>query len=187
MLLMRHVVLAPGQAVFMPAGGLHAYLRGTGVEVLANSDNVIRAGLTGKHVDVPELLTLLDPAVAVPVLSPVPVTGGVSRFDTPAPEFALSVAELPEHTITLPGTGPRIVLCTDGAALLESGHLGPHRAEPGRPSSWPAANPVSFPPPTARSALAARPACSSPPPGWPDAGLSWRGRDVPDRRAGVRI
>ena len=132
MLLMRHVVLAPGQAVFMPAGGLHAYLRGTGVEVLANSDNVIRAGLTGKHVDVPELLTLLDPAVAVPVLSPVPVTDGVSRFDTPAPEFALSVAELPEHTITLPGTGPRIVLCTDGAALLESGHLGPHRAEPGQ-------------------------------------------------------
>ena len=120
MLLMRHVVLAPGQAVFMPAGGLHAYLRGTGVEVLANSDNVIRAGLTGKHVDVPELLTLLDPAVAVPVLSPVPVADGVSRFDTPAPEFALSVAELPEHTITLPGTGPRIVLCTDGAALLQS-------------------------------------------------------------------
>ena len=144
MLLMRHVVLAPGQAVFMPAGGLHAYLRGTGVEVLANSDNVIRAGLTGKHVDVPELLTLLDPAVAVPVLSPVPVADWVSRFDTPAPEFALSVAELPEHTITLPGTGPRIVLCTDGTALLQSDQLepaqlgqpsrraGPARARPGR-------------------------------------------------------
>ena len=131
MLLMRHVVLAPGQAVFMPAGGLHAYLRGTGVEVLANSDNVIRAGLTGKHVDVPELLTLLDPAVAVPVLSPVPVADGVSRFDTPAPEFALSVAELPEHTITLPGTGPRIVLCTDGAALLQSDQREPAQREPG--------------------------------------------------------
>ena len=128
MLLMRHVVLAPGQAVFMPAGGLHAYLRGTGVEVLANSDNVIRAGLTGKHVDVPELLTLLDPAVAVPVLLPVPVADGVSHFDTPAPEFALSVAELPEHTITLPGTGPRIVLCTDGTALLQSDQLEPGRA-----------------------------------------------------------
>ena len=133
MLLMRHVVLAPGQAVFMPAGGLHAYLRGTGVEVLANSDNVIRAGLTGKHVDVPELLTLLDPAVAVPVLSPVPVADGVSRFDTPAPEFALSVAELPEHTITLPGTGPRIVLCTDGAALLQSDQREPDQREPARP------------------------------------------------------
>ena len=185
MLLMRHVVLAPGQAVFMPAGGLHAYLRGTGVEVLANSDNVIRAGLTGKHVDVPELLTLLDPAVAVPVLSPVPVADGVSRFDTPAPEFALSVAELPEHTITLPGTGPRIVLCTDGAALLQSDQreparasparasparavpLGPDRPAPARPSSWPAANPVSFPPRTARCVPAARPACSSPPPAPP--------------------
>ena len=128
MLLMRHVVLAPGQAVFMPAGGLHAYLRGTGVEVLANSDNVVRAGLTGKHVDVPELLKLLDPAVAVPVLSPAPGADGVSRFDTPAPEFALWVAELPEHTITLPGTGPRIVLCTDGAAQLEPDQPGPSPA-----------------------------------------------------------
>ncbi len=69
-LLMRPAVLAPGQAMFMPAGGLHAYLRGTGIELLANSDNVVRAGLTGKHLDVPELLRLLDPSVAVPVLTP---------------------------------------------------------------------------------------------------------------------
>src|SRR5262249_30701023 len=53
LLLMRHEVLQPGQAVFMPAGGLHAYLHGTGIELLANSDNVVRAGLTGKHIDVP--------------------------------------------------------------------------------------------------------------------------------------
>ena len=89
MLLMRHVLLAPGQAVFLPAGGLHTYLRGTGVEVLANSDNVIRAGLTSKHVDVPELLKLLDPAAAVPVLSPIPLAEGIGYFDTPAPEFRL--------------------------------------------------------------------------------------------------
>ena len=61
-LLLRYAVLRPGEAVFMPAGGLHAYLRGTGVELLANSDNVVRAGLTPKHIDVPELLKLLDPA-----------------------------------------------------------------------------------------------------------------------------
>jgi len=123
MLLMRHAVLAPGQAVFMPAGGLHAYLRGTGIEVLANSDNVIRAGLTGKHVDVPELLKLLDPAVTVPVLSPRSVADRITSFDTPAPEFALYVADLASGTVTLPGAGPRIVLCTDGAAALaaESG------------------------------------------------------------------
>ncbi len=80
--LLRHAVLLPGQAVFMPAGGLHAYLHGTGIEVLANSDNVVRAGLTGKHVDVPELLKLLDPAVEVPVLSPRQVAAGVSRWVT---------------------------------------------------------------------------------------------------------
>jgi mannose-6-phosphate isomerase len=121
MLLMRHVVLAPGQAVFMPAGGLHTYLRGTGIEVLANSDNVVRAGLTGKHVDVPELLELLDPAVTVPVLSPSPLGppgDGIGRFDIPAPEFGLAVADLASSAVTLPGAGPRIVLCTDGAALL---------------------------------------------------------------------
>jgi mannose-6-phosphate isomerase len=120
MLLMRHALLAPGQAVFLPAGGLHTYLRGTGVEVLANSDNVIRAGLTGKHVDVPELLKLLDPAAAVPVLSPVPLAGGIGYFDTPAPEFRLYVADLSEDAVALPGTGPRIVLCTDGAATLRT-------------------------------------------------------------------
>jgi mannose-6-phosphate isomerase len=121
MLLMRHVLLAPGQAVFLPAGGLHSYLGGTGVEVLANSDNVIRAGLTGKHVDVPELLKLLDPAAAVPVLSPVPLAEGISYFDTPAPEFRLYVADLAERAVTLPAAGPRIVLCTTGSALLRSG------------------------------------------------------------------
>ena len=119
-LLIRHVVLAPGQAVFLPAGGLHTYLHGTGIEVLANSDNVIRAGLTGKHVDVPELLKLLDPAAAVPVLSPVPLGDGVGWFDTPAPEFALYVADLTEDAVTLPGTGPRIVLCTAGLAALHT-------------------------------------------------------------------
>jgi mannose-6-phosphate isomerase len=121
MLLMRYAVLAPGQAVFMPAGGLHTYLRGTGVEVLANSDNVTRAGLTSKHVDVPELLKLLDPAAAIPILSPAPLAAGISYFDTPAPEFRLYVADLAERAVTLPGAGPRIVLCTTGHALLRSG------------------------------------------------------------------
>ena len=121
MLLMRHVVLAPGQAVFMPAGGLHAYLHGTGIETLANSDNVVRAGLTGKHIDVPELLTLLDPAVTVPVLTPAPLGDGVTWFDTPAPEFRLFVADLAEPMIPLPAAGPRIALCTDGAATLRTG------------------------------------------------------------------
>jgi mannose-6-phosphate isomerase len=125
LLLMRHAVLPPGQAMFMPAGGLHAYLRGTGVELLANSDNVVRAGLTGKHVDVPELLKLLDPAAVAPVLRPVPLGDGVSWYDTPAPEFRLYTADLAGPAVALPGSGPRIVLCTEGAVVLHSdpGHV----------------------------------------------------------------
>jgi mannose-6-phosphate isomerase len=120
MLLMRHLVLQPGQALFMPAGGLHAYLEGTGIEVLANSDNVVRAGLTPKHIDVPELLKLLDPAVTVPILSPRAVAEGLSSYDSPASEFRLYRVDLAATPLELPGTGPRILLCVDGAVALHS-------------------------------------------------------------------
>ncbi|MEE2046703.1 mannose-6-phosphate isomerase, class I, partial [Nocardiopsis tropica] len=59
-LLLNRVTLGPGQALFLPAGNLHAYLQGTAVEVMASSDNVLRAGLTAKHVDAPELLDVVD-------------------------------------------------------------------------------------------------------------------------------
>jgi mannose-6-phosphate isomerase len=119
-LLLRHAVLRPGEAVFLPAGGLHAYLHGAGVELLANSDNVVRAGLTAKHVDVPELLKLTDPAVDVPVIEPRPLGGGVSVYDSPAPEFRLYRAELGPGEVTLPGGGARIVLCVDGVGTLRA-------------------------------------------------------------------
>ena len=156
MLLMRHVVLAPGQAVFMPAGGLHAYLHGTGIETLANSDNVIRAGLTGKHIDVPELLTLLDPAISVPVLTPAPLGDGVTWFDTPAPEFRLYVADLAEPMIPLPAAGPRIALCTDGAATL--------RTESGETVKLPRGDSCFIPAADGPLQAAAPPASSWPPP-----------------------
>jgi mannose-6-phosphate isomerase len=119
-LLLRHVVLRPGQAVFLPAGGLHTYLHGTGVELLANSDNVVRAGLTGKHIDVPELLKLTDPGVAVPVIEPRSIGGGVSVYDSPAPEFRLYRAEASADQTTLPGAGARLVLCIDGTVTLRA-------------------------------------------------------------------
>jgi mannose-6-phosphate isomerase len=119
-LLLRHAVLRPAEAVFLPAGGLHSYLHGIGVELLANSDNVVRAGLTGKHIDVPELLKLTDPTVPVPVIEPRPLGDGVFVYDSPAPEFRLYLAELSAATIALPGGGPRLVLCAEGTATLRS-------------------------------------------------------------------
>ena len=121
-LLLRYVVLRPGEAIFLPAGGPHAYLRGTGVELLANSDNVVRAGLTPKHIDVPELLKLTDPAAAVPVIEPRPLGGGVAVYNSPAPEFRLYRAELGPGAVTLPGGGcARLVLCTQGTGGLRAG------------------------------------------------------------------
>jgi mannose-6-phosphate isomerase len=120
-LLLRHLVLRPGEAVFLPAGGPHSYLHGTGVELLANSDNVVRAGLTPKHIDVPELLKLIDPTAAVPVIEPRQAGAGVLAYDSPAPEFRLYRAEPGAGEVALPGSGgPRIVLCTEGTGLLRA-------------------------------------------------------------------
>ena len=114
-LLLNHVLLAPGDAVWMPAGNLHAYLRGAGVEVMAASDNVLRGGLTPKRVDVPELLRVLRfEVLEEPVVKPVTVAPGVVTWPVPVDEFALHRACLAGETITLPLPGPRTVLCTAG-------------------------------------------------------------------------
>lgn len=121
MLLMKRVVLKPGEAVFLEAGGLHAYLQGTGIELLANSDNVLRAGLTPKHIDVPELLRVMDASLPVPIRHGKPIATGVQEFDTPAPEFRLYHATLDTSTtlrVEIPGTGPRIVLALSGEVEL---------------------------------------------------------------------
>jgi mannose-6-phosphate isomerase len=119
-LLLRHAVLTPGQAVFMRAGGLHAYLHGTGIELMANSDNVVRAGLTGKHIDIPELLKLTDPSIGLPLIEGHALGDGVSVYESPAPEFRLYRAELGAAEVALPADGPRLVLCVAGSVALTS-------------------------------------------------------------------
>ncbi|WP_214405800.1 mannose-6-phosphate isomerase, class I [Pseudonocardia lacus] len=121
-LLLNRVTLAPGEAVYLPAGNLHAYLHGAGVELMANSDNVLRGGLTPKHVDVPELLRVLDFTPATPpVLTGTP-DGAWLRYDTPFEEFLLRRWEstgLPStEPIAVPDGGPRILLCTAGSASV---------------------------------------------------------------------
>lgn len=118
-LLLRYSVLEPGQAVFMAAGGLHAYLNGTGIELLANSDNVVRAGLTAKHLDVTELIKLADPAVEVPLIPGRAIAPGVWAYESPAPEFRLYRVEPGADDLTLPAAGPRLALCTEGTVTMQ--------------------------------------------------------------------
>ncbi|WP_409236842.1 mannose-6-phosphate isomerase, class I [Streptomyces sp. PA5.6] len=116
-MLLNHVRLQPGEALFLGAGVPHAYLDGLGVEIMANSDNVLRCGLTPKHVDVPELLRIVrfevtDPGVLRPEASP----DGEEVYETPIDEFRLSRFVLPEGTAPhdLTAATPQILLCTAG-------------------------------------------------------------------------
>lgn len=115
-LLLNPVTLQPGEAMFVPAGGVHAYLSGLGVEIMANSDNVLRAGLTTKHVDVPELLANVDYVAAPPIrVAPEVFHGATKVFYAPVDDFELSVTTVETGTHPLPGRGPRILLCLAGS------------------------------------------------------------------------
>ncbi|MGW4691144.1 mannose-6-phosphate isomerase, class I [Kitasatospora cineracea] len=121
-LLLNHVRLQPGEALYLGAGLPHAYLRGTGVEIMSNSDNVLRCGFTPKHVDVPELLKVVDFRAGRPeVLRPEPGPDGERHYPVPIDEFRLSRYELTDRPATLPGDAPQILLCTAGTAHLASG------------------------------------------------------------------
>lgn len=115
-LLLHLVELAPGQALFLAAGELHAYLRGVGVELMANSDNVLRGGLTPKHVDVPELLDTLTFREGAPeVLEPDEVAG----YAAPTPYFHLDRLDTAAGQVV--GAAERsveILLCTSGAVRV---------------------------------------------------------------------
>lgn len=119
-LLMNHVVLRRGEAVFLRAGLLHAYLSGLGVEIMAASDNVLRGGLTPKRIDVDELLAILDTTPGeVPVLRPAgdePVTA----YPVPVPDFALTRIELAGAPVTVEVSGPTMVLATAGSVTVTS-------------------------------------------------------------------
>lgn len=119
-LLLELVHLEPGEAIYLGAGNLHAYLEGTGVEIMASSDNVLRGGLTKKHVDVAELLRVLDfgggPAQ---IVRPRAVDEHESVYETPAREFRLSKLQV-RGRLTRTVHGPEILLATDGAVVSDA-------------------------------------------------------------------
>jgi mannose-6-phosphate isomerase len=132
-LLLNRISLAPGEAIFLPAGNLHTYLRGFALEVMANSDNVLRGGLTPKHVDVPELLRVLDfnPTAEAELRPAIRRDGLELVYDTPTDEFALCLVVLDGdhlgHEVDAAShhDGPQILLCTEGSVTVhgKSGSL----------------------------------------------------------------
>ena len=117
-LLMHRVQLSPGEAIFLGPGNLHAYLAGAGIEIMSASDNVVRGGMTHKHVDVDELLEVLDiRAIADPRVAPHEVEPGQWCYDTPDTPFRLwryEVAGSFRHV----ATGRELLICADGATDL---------------------------------------------------------------------
>jgi len=122
--LLNLVHLLPGQGTFQPAGVLHAYLEGVNVELMANSDNVLRGGLTTKHVDVPELLNILTFEGGTPnVLGGELVSSQERVYRTPAEEFELSRIALAGHSRYAGDApyGPKALLVLHGSARVTSG------------------------------------------------------------------
>ncbi|MFI7104047.1 mannose-6-phosphate isomerase, class I [Streptomyces sp. NPDC050161] len=139
-MLLHHVQLQPGEALFLGAGIPHAYLEGLGVELMANSDNVLRCGLTPKHVDVPELLRIVRFDAGDPgVLRPEEVDGE-EIYETPVDEFRLS------RFVLAPGAAPRplesgapqVLLCTAGTVVAGTADGGTLTLAPGESAFVPA-------------------------------------------------
>lgn len=128
-LLLNPVSLRPGEAMFVPPGDVHAYMSGVGVEIMAASDNVLRAGLTPKHVDVEEMLANVAGTATPPMrIAGENVTTQTQVFYAPVDDFELSITTIDqgerrfEADVIVPGTGPRVLLCLQGDFLAETSY-----------------------------------------------------------------
>ncbi|MFE0645780.1 mannose-6-phosphate isomerase, class I [Streptomyces sp. NPDC058877] len=128
-MLLHHVRLQPGEALYLGAGVPHAYIEGLGVEIMANSDNVLRCGLTPKHVDVPELLRIVrfEPVIDPGVLRPEASPSGEEVYETPIDEFRLSRFVRAEGAAPtdLTAPTPQILLAVAGRPTAGGAPLGP--------------------------------------------------------------
>jgi mannose-6-phosphate isomerase len=122
--LLNLVTLGTGEAMFLGPGELHAYLEGTGLELMANSDNVLRGGLTPKHVDVRELLAVgrMEPTPPGVFLATV-LSARERVYETPAPEFELALLDVAEEAphVSPPGRGVELLLGIEGEMTVNGG------------------------------------------------------------------
>ena len=122
-MVMNRVTLLPGESLFLDAGQLHAYLEGFAIELMAPSDNVLRGGLTSKHVDVPGLLAITDfTPTSPPRLEPAAASGGGVVFAPDGQTFALGLVEGSDVNASHAVSGPTVVVCTEGEWVLQGEH-----------------------------------------------------------------
>ncbi|WP_433136180.1 mannose-6-phosphate isomerase, class I [Actinomadura nitritigenes] len=120
-LLFNQITLQPGQALYTAPRTIHSYLRGTAVEIMASSDNVLRGGLTGKHIDTAELAAVTDFTPTRPeVLEPSPLPTGEELYAAPAEQFQLTRLR-PRPPISIPVPGPSAILCIEGTLSVARG------------------------------------------------------------------
>ena len=122
-LMLNEVSLEPGEAIYLPAGNIHAYLSGLGLEVMAASDNVLRSGLTSKHIDVAEVLKLADfSELAEPKVRPKKLAEGLIEYPVDCLEFRVYRAEVSGKNLLadldLPASA--MVVCTAGEVAVST-------------------------------------------------------------------
>jgi mannose-6-phosphate isomerase len=120
-IILNPVHLQPGTAMNIPAGELHVYLGGAGIELMANSDNVLRGGLTPKHVDVQELLNILTFKTGeIDLLKPKQQKGGEKVYATATDEYTLSLLDIHKDILFKSPTqrSVEIMICIDGKAQI---------------------------------------------------------------------
>lgn len=122
-LLLNHIYLEPGEALFIDAGNPHAYIQGLGIEVMASSDNVLRGGLTQKNVDLPEFESVINyEGIGQSIISPREISKGLFHYECEAEDFIVYRAELSGSVVmadlNLPGES--IVLCTAGEVAISN-------------------------------------------------------------------
>jgi mannose-6-phosphate isomerase len=110
------VHLKPGEAIFQGAGLPHAYLEGQNVELMSNSDNVLRGGLTPKHVDVPELMKHTQFKAVIPDIIPAN-NGGEQRMAFPVRDFGLTLAAV-NDSYSFTTDGPEIIMILEGSGQI---------------------------------------------------------------------
>lgn len=118
------VYLRPGQGIFQGAGIPHAYLQGANIELMANSDNVLRGGLTPKHIDVPELLANVTSDTVVPeIMEGVMAGPGIINYPVPVPDFSLQKIEVKTNQeLQISHSNVAICILTQGALIVDGQH-----------------------------------------------------------------